>query len=450
MIRRFDILAECTARALLMLLAATCGLLSVVLPGEAQTALKVSEPCQPVVTTPKTAYEVKLATLTAQLAQKKLEYERMGSDNAELKRRAIEEINTLKGDIVDVSFDLDCFRTEWTSEPPLRGDGQWLEITTFYATNRAPVGASEPGIYYGSGVASGLSFGRVAVTIPTQHTLGELELPAGWKFWSSADPNKHFTIKAVAPLAAEKALEELRAVLGKAQSNSILLFVHGYRVTFIEAALRTAQLANDLRFPGVAMFYSWPSVGTVKSYFHDEEAVELSVRSLSALLATLTAQPAAEIYILAHSMGSRATTKALADLVQSGKSTDKFRELLLAAPDINADLFRTEIAPRLLGVAQARRTIYASSGDLALRASAGAHDFHRVGETAGGVQVFTGFDTIDVSTMAPMRRAWGHSYVFDNIKILADIEDSVVWQRSFSERSLDRKGVAPNQYWSIR
>jgi esterase/lipase superfamily enzyme len=244
-------------------------------------------------------------------------------------------------------------------------------------------------------------FGQVAVTIPTQHTLGELELPAGWKFWSSADPNKHFTIKAVAPLAEEKALEELRAVLGKARSNSILLFVHGYRVTFIEAALRTAQLVNDLRFPGVTMFYSWPSAGTAKSYSHDEEAAELSVRSLSALLATLAAQPATEIYILAHSMGGRVTTKALTDLVQSGHPTDKFHEILLAAPDINADLFRAEIAPRLLGVARGRRTIYASSGDLALRASAAVHDFRRVGETAGGVQVFAGFDTIDVSAEAP-------------------------------------------------
>src|SRR5689334_22014605 len=44
-----------------------------------------------------------------------------------------------------------------------------------------------------------------------------------------------------------------------------------------------------------------------------------------------------------------------------------------------------------------RTTIYASSSDLALRASKVVHWFRRVGETVGGVFVYPGVDTIDAS-----------------------------------------------------
>jgi esterase/lipase superfamily enzyme len=38
--------------------------------------------------------------------------------------------------------------------------------------------------------------------------------------------------------------------------------VHGYNVSFDDAALRTAQLAYDLTFDCPAAFFSWPSKGT--------------------------------------------------------------------------------------------------------------------------------------------------------------------------------------------
>lgn len=58
-----------------------------------------------------------------------------------------------------------------------------------------------------------------------------------------------------------------------ASDRSLLIFVHGYNVTFEKAARRTAQLKHDLRFEGEAAFYSWPSRGKLLGYWADEGAV---------------------------------------------------------------------------------------------------------------------------------------------------------------------------------
>jgi esterase/lipase superfamily enzyme len=60
-------------------------------------------------------------------------------------------------------------------------------------------------------------------------------------------------------------------------------------------------------------------------------------------------------------MGSHIVSQALKSRVERGKSTGHLSELLLAAPDINAQLFRTTIAPRLAAMQGTRTTVYASS-----------------------------------------------------------------------------------------
>ena len=50
----------------------------------------------------------------------------------------------------------------------------------------------------------------------------------------------------------------------------VIIFVHGYNVTFEEAALRTAQVAYDIEFKGVPVIYSWPAQGNTLSYTVDQ------------------------------------------------------------------------------------------------------------------------------------------------------------------------------------
>src|SRR5690606_36959590 len=116
---------------------------------------------------------------------------------------------------------------------------------------------------------------------------------------------------------------------------------------------------------------------------------------------------------------------------------------------INADLFRMVIAPRLKALQGTQTTVYASSSDLALRASKAVHGYRRVGETAEGVLVIPGLDTVDASGATMAVRAFGHSYLTDSAAVLKDIRAIVRQKLSAKERGLLPVGASPNVYWSL-
>jgi esterase/lipase superfamily enzyme len=346
---------------------------------------------------------------------------------------------------------MECLRSYFQKDDAiLRSTNSAVSLTIFYATNRRPLENGSLVNFYGVEDAGQLLYGTTTITIPTTHKAGELELPTLWKLELKPDPDRHFAVKAVTPLSTDDAKAQISSALGVARSKSLLLFIHGYNTSFLDASLRTAQLAHDLRFPGLGMFYSWPSAGTTAGYLHDEESSQLSSGIFDQLLDDLSLQRFENIYIIAHSMGNRVVGTTLANRVKSAKDISKVREIMLAAPDINAQLFRSEIAPTLVAITNARKTIYASSNDVALKASSVMHGFARVGDTNGGVFVYSGFDTIDASRAAPLLRSFGHSYVLDSSIVLNDVEDVLVWHRSVSQRVLRQLGVAPNLYWGLR
>jgi esterase/lipase superfamily enzyme len=304
--------------------------------------------------------------------------------------------------------------------------------------------------FYSSDFQPAYEYGRALITIPHTHVPGNLEMPSLWKMELDSDANRHFVLKAVIPLGADSARTEMANRLAGMSSRSLLLFVHGYDTTFAEAALRTAQLAHDLEFPGLAFFYSWPSAGNALRYWRDEEASQLSEAVFEQLLGELSQLRATNIYIVAHSMGNRIVAGALRSRVIKKEETKHIREVLLAAPDINAELFRTAIAPQLAAMQGTRTTIYASSSDLALRASKVVHGFRRVGETIGGVFVYPGLDTIDASGAATMIREYGHSYLMDSASVLKDVRAIIEQKLAAKQRGLPEMGRAPDLYWQLR
>jgi esterase/lipase superfamily enzyme len=366
------------------------------------------------------------------------------------------EIAQREAQIAELVFKHECARTDLDPDP-VRGLGQpqpqWITVSTYYGTNRKPVGATGAITRYGADREGGdaIRYGQVRVSIPTRRKAGELNLPLDlWVFEMPADPSKHFVIRSVAPLAPTAAIQQMQTRLGKLSKKSILLFVHGYNVPFEDAALRTAQLAHDLDFPGMPIFFSWPSLGRPQGYARDEEMSELSVASLNRLLDRLSSLGASEIFIVAHSMGNRVVTRALQERASTGKPIPtNLKGILLAAPDINVEIFKEKLAPALAGLGGISRTIYASSGDAALRASSFIHDFKRVGETRDGVLVFDGFDTVDASLAAPVRRGFGHSYVVDSPKVIRDMQAIMLLKKPAHQRGLAKKGTPPRFYWNI-
>jgi esterase/lipase superfamily enzyme len=216
-----------------------------------------------------------------------------------------------------------------------------------------------------------------------------------------------------------------------------LLFVHGFNVSFSDAAFRTAQLAHDLRFPGKVMFYSWPSAGNVVRYWEDEDSSRISAPRFQKLLADLLKTNVSHIYIVAHSMGSRIVIPSVSNLASQGVDVSKISELVLAAPDFNEIEFK-DISTAFEGLRAkgTHVTIYASSNDFALRLSRVIHSYRRLGQSDPSPDVFPGLDSIDASIIAPLRRAFGHSYVCDNAQVIGDMEDIVLHRLPPGERGL--------------
>ena len=371
-------------------------------------------------------------------------------------------VRKMQEDLLEVLLQIECLAQEPVlakrgvakrSVTPAPGSASKdvVEVTTYYATNRNKVGGTEPVKMYGTNYQGNFQYGRAVVTIPPTHKPGEIET-LNWimHLVAEPDPKKHFTLKSVTPLELDEARKEMAEKIKVSNSKSMLVFVHGYNSGFADAAMRTAQIAYDLKFPGMPFFYSWPSANRVRAYLPDEEAARLSESVFEALIDDLTTSlPVNDIYIVAHSMGTRVVSHALQARADKGKPSKQLRELLLAAPDINAELFRGVIAPKLAAMQGLRTTVYASSSDLALMASKVVHGFQRVGETTGGVFVYPGIETIDASSASSSSRALGHSYVVDTPSVIGDIRSIVLNHASTKQRGLTSTGTVPNVYWKL-
>lgn len=289
--------------------------------------------------------------------------------------------------------------------------------TVYFATDRN-VQAAAP-LRFGIMQADRLSYGICLVSIPDVHKSGVLETPSIWKFEFSQDPKKHIVLMEVRNMDAGQYLEQIKRLVGSAPKRDLFVFVHGFNVSFEDAARRTAQIAFDLHFKGAAIFYSWPSQGKLLPYPADETNAERTEANLQQFLLDLAGQTGADnIYLIGHSMGNRPLARALAEIAKSGKRIDgQVKELILAAPDIDATVFKQQIAPFLSRAAQGI-TLYVSDRDKALMASEKLHRYPRAGQTRDLV-VLAGMDTVDASLVDT--DFLGHAYFVQNRALLTDI-----------------------------
>jgi esterase/lipase superfamily enzyme len=96
----------------------------------------------------------------------------------------------------------------------------------------------------------------------------------------------------------------------------------------------------------------------------------------------------------------------------------QINELVLLAPDIDADVFRT-VFPDLKKITH-RISLYSSENDQPLRLSGEVHGYPRLGEAGENIVVLKGMDTIDVS-ISGGREVTGHLYHLYNDNVRSDI-----------------------------
>jgi esterase/lipase superfamily enzyme len=207
-----------------------------------------------------------------------------------------------------------------------------------------------------------ISYQHVELSIPPNHKAGEIELP-----W----PGPGSTETSFAALRNDRIPEQdfltLASSKAAAGGGEVTVFVHGFNTTHEQAILRLGQIVVDAGALGAAVAFTWPSRGRVLDYLTDRESATFSRDRLELVLRGLARQPGIKrINVLAHSMGAFLTMETLrqAKLRGDGEFGNKLNAVVLAAPDIDLDVFRTQL--EVIGRRLPPTVLIISSDDRAL------------------------------------------------------------------------------------
>lgn len=330
--------------------------------------------------------------------------------------------------------------------PNVDHDQAYARVTVMFGTDRKLDPRTGT---FGGGRGERIAYGQVTVSVPHGHKTGEIEAPSIWKLEFREDPRKHMAILDWTPFTRMGFLNRVKAkVQAQGSSGSSFVFVHGYNVAFDDAARRTAQITYDLDYHGVPVFYSWPSQGTLQGYTTDENNAQWSEANLKRFLVDFAQKSGVkDIYLIAHSMGNRVLTGALRQVfAEHPKLKGRFKEIILTAPDIDAEIFKRDIAPALTAGCP-RITLYASDGDNALLASKKVHGYPRAGDTAEGIVVVPGIETIDASGLDTSLLE--HSYFATAPPVISDIRRVLLDGLRAARRGLEPRTAGGGSYWKL-
>ena len=246
------------------------------------------------------------------------------------------------------------------------------QVSMLVATSR---GYDEATGYFESKRARILSYQRFNISIPPAHAVGEIE----WPTTVPGDPKREFVTLRNDLLTESGMAREIASMIPP--SGEVLVFVHGYNTTHEEAVFRFAQIIGDSSLKPLPILFSWPSRGEVKDYVTDRESILSSRNRMDEFLKQLARHPRVKrIDLLAHSMGTMLTLETLVQAKLRGDAnySGKLDSIVLAAPDIDVDVFQAQF--EIIGNRNRPTTILTSRDDRALAISSKiAGDVVRVG-----------------------------------------------------------------------
>lgn len=292
----------------------------------------------------------------------------------------------------------------------------------YFATNRVVLPGGQAAQRFTNQEAQHVTYGSLRVNVPLKNRVpGTLPQDS---IWTRLDPEKHFFLEqAVNQLPEESFFTAMKGVL-QPGDRDLLLFIHGFNNNFDFAAMRLAQLQHDAKFPGQALLFSWPSVGSggENDYRQDEgrsaRAIPHLARILSQLIAERRNNPASgEIHLIAHSMGNRVLLGALDQLAPHDPTQPlPFGHIIFAAPDEQASAFQIQVQRAIPRAKSA--TLYFCKEDKALLAS---NVIHGVESRAGQVIIpLAGLD--NVNSDGANTSFLGHDYFTSTSPLLQDLE----------------------------
>jgi esterase/lipase superfamily enzyme len=105
---------------------------------------------------------------------------------------------------------------------------------------------------------------------------------------------------------------DIQLELWMQNAREVLLYIHGYTVSYKSALKRAAQLKYDLEFGGLVILYSWPTMGQPLAYHRDGRVIKRTAQFLHEFITIILGEVSfSKVHILAHSMGNRALIAAM-------------------------------------------------------------------------------------------------------------------------------------------
>lgn len=189
-----------------------------------------------------------------------------------------------------------------------------LVVSTRAASDR-------PGQVYSGRRGMNTTLSTIDVSIPPNHRLGRIE----WPNDDTVDPNRELATVRVEPVdpPAVRLWFEQQGARGR-----VLIFVHGFNVPFDGAVYRLAQVTHDAGATSAPILFTWPSLGSTFAIRH-------------------------------------------------GRVDPKISNVILASPDLDADVFRMQF--QALGDKRPNFTFLIARDDRALLSRLPAAGVTRVG-----------------------------------------------------------------------
>ena len=345
----------------------------------------------------------------------------------------------------------------------LPADLQQPEMEILYVTDRSKDGDGERGPKYGFGRSMSLAYGTATISLGPETTWdevvewsGESEDEQGWELdlaeveeVGAVDINADALDVVDGQLrrnpAAELQLMTIRANfiamvknrIDQAPSKDLYVYVHGFNNSFYDSIARAAILWHSISRQGVFLAYTWPAgSGGPLGYFYDRESGEFTIFHLREVLRLLAQVPGVErLHVIAHSRGTDVATTALRELNialraqgRDPQQALKLETLMLAAPDLDLDVFAQRFWIENLGAMANRTAIYFSSEDGAINFSNWLFGSKtRIGTlsnielTPVQTRLFKELDRINLIECQVSGHGTSHAYVFGHPAAMSDV-----------------------------
>lgn len=256
-------------------------------------------------------------------------------------------------------------------------------------------------------------YGVCKINVPKNHSTGLIKLTKD----NRQSSHDFFKILNSKNLSEPAVFEYL-----KKSERYPLVFVHGFNLRYEDAVLRASQIAYDLKYQGPVVLFSWPAGAgdgfldekmITRTYDNNLKNAKASVSIFKDFLNQLNFHHL-KVNLVVHSMGHQVVLPALKDFAQQNPHSKIINELILNAPDFEANEF-IDIADMVKSNSK-RITIYCSYNDRAMTVS----EIYNKNPRFGACEFSEKIDSINVSLVDAPALGLGHGY-YSSRAILGDV-----------------------------